>query len=57
MEYVSVLADACFEKGFITIDEDYKVKISDKAKEDFALYKEIKKYDGKKINIPKLKKK
>ena len=52
---LSVLADACFEKGFITIDSNYKVKVSDKAKKDPALYKAIFKYDGSKINLPKLK--
>ena len=52
---LSVLADACFEKGFITIDSNYKVKVSDKAEKDPALYKAIFKYDGSKINLPKLK--
>ena len=52
---LSVLADACFENGFITIDSNYKVQVSDNAKKDAALYKEILKYDGSKINLPKLK--
>ncbi|MBI16003.1 MAG: hypothetical protein CL782_07190 [Chloroflexi bacterium] len=52
---LSALADACFEKGFITIDSDYKVRVSDKAKNDPALYDEISKYDGVKINLPKIK--
>lgn len=52
---LSVLADACFEKGFITIDSNYKVKVSDKTEKDPALHKEILKYDGSKINLPKLK--
>ncbi len=52
---LSVLADACFEKGFITIDSDYKVRVSDRAKKDPALYNEILKYDGSKINLPKIK--
>jgi len=52
---LSVLADACFEKGFITIDTDYKVRISDKAKVDQSLYEEISKYDGSKITLPRLK--
>ena len=43
------------EKGFITIDSDYKVRVSDKAKNDPALYDEISKYDGVKINLPKIK--
>ena len=51
---LSVLADACFENGFITIDSDYTVRISDKAKNDPALYDEISKYDGVKINLPKV---
>ena len=52
---LSVLADACFEKGFITIDSDYKVRVSDQAEKDPALYNEISKYDGVKINLPKIK--
>ena len=52
---LSVLADACFEKGFITIDSDYKVRVSDQAEKDPALYDEISKYDGVKINLPKIK--
>tara|TARA_Y100000814_G_C12292476_1_gene388948 strand:+ start:71 stop:1006 length:936 start_codon:yes stop_codon:yes gene_type:complete len=52
---LSVLIDACFERGFITIDSNYKVRVSDKAKKDPALYDEILKYDGTKINLPKIK--
>lgn len=52
---LSVLADACFEKGFITIDSNYKVQVSEKAKKDPALFEEIARYDGLKINLPKLK--
>lgn len=54
---LSVLADACFEKGFIKIDTDYKVRIADEAKRDQILYQEISKYDGSKITLPKLKEK
>ena len=44
-----------FEKGLITIDSDYKVRVSDQAEKDTALYDEISKYDGVKINLPKIK--
>ena len=52
---LSVLADACFEKGLIKIDSNYKVQVSDKAKKDPALFEEIEGYDGLRINLPKLK--
>jgi len=52
---LSALADICFEKGLLTIDKNYKVKLSEKVKSDPNLLKELKKYDGKKINLPILK--
>ena len=51
------LADACFEKGFITIDSDYKVRVSDQAEKDPALYDEISKYDGERNKLTKDKRK
>ena len=52
---LSVLVDACFEKGLITIDSDYKVRVYDQAEKDPALYDEISKCNGVKINLPKIK--
>ena len=52
---LSALADICFEKGLLTIDKNYKVKLSEKVKSDPNLFKELKKYDGKKLNLPILK--
>ena len=53
---LSVLADACFENGYITIDSDYIVRVSEEAREDPALYSDISRYDGSKIYLPKLEK-
>ena len=49
------MVDACFEKGLITIDSDYKVRVYDQAEKDPALYDEISKCNGVKINLPKIK--
>ena len=53
---LSALVDGCFEKGIITIDKNYRVKVSPKVRLDHALAKELKKYDRKKILLPKNKK-
>jgi len=49
------ILEADDEMWFITIDSDYKVRVSDQAEKDPALYDEISKYDGEKINLPKIK--
>ena len=50
----SILIEKCFDRGFLTIDSNYNVKIVDNAiKEDEELINYLKKYDGKKINLPK----
>lgn len=50
---LSSLLDAAFDKGYITIDQQYKVVISNKAKEDKALFNYLKQYEGKKLEVPK----
>lgn len=50
---LSSLMDDCFEKGLITIDENYKVQLSDNVKKDNELYEHLKKYAGMRIRLPK----
>lgn len=50
---LSSLLDKAFDKGYITINQDYRVVISDKAKEDKALFEYLKQYEGKKLEVPK----
>ena len=50
---LSSLLDTAFDKGYITIDQDYRVVISDKVKEDKALFEYLKQYEGKKLEVPK----
>ena len=50
---LSSLLDAAFDKGYITIDQQYRVVISNKAKEDKALFNYLKQYEGKKLEVPK----
>ena len=52
---LSVLIDKCYELNLIGISPDFTVVVSEKAKDDEFLYEEIIKYDGKKINLPRLK--
>jgi len=50
---LSSLLDAAFDKGYITIDQYYRVVISDKVKEDKVLFEYLKQYEGKKLEVPK----
>lgn len=50
---LSSLLDKAFDKGYITINQDYRVVILDKAKEDKALFEYLKQYEGKKLEVPK----
>lgn len=50
---LSSLLDTAFDKGYITIDQQYRVVISNKAKEDKALFMYLKQYEGKKLEVPK----
>ena len=50
---LSSLLDTAFDKGYITIDQQYRVVISNKAKEDKALFEYLKQYEGKKLEVPK----
>lgn len=50
---LSSLLDAAFDKGYITIDQQYRVVISEKAKEDKVLFEYLKQYEGKKLEVPK----
>lgn len=50
---LSSLLDTAFDKGYITIDQYYRVVISDKVKEDKALFEYLKQYEGKKLDVPK----
>ena len=50
---LSSLLDTAFDKGYITIDQYYRVVISDKVKEDKALFEYLKQYEGKKLEVPK----
>lgn len=50
---LSSLLDTAFDKGYITIDQQYRVVISNKAKEDKALFNYLKQYEGKKLEVPK----
>lgn len=52
---LSKLVDKCFEDGLITIDKNYKIKISPEVKNDEVLYKELKKYQNRKIKLPRMK--
>jgi len=52
---LSVLIDKCYELNLIGIAPDFTIFVSEKAKADNSLYEEIKKYEGKKINLPGVK--
>ena len=49
---LSKLVDICFERNLIYIDDTYRVNLRDKVKQDKKLYKELIKYEGKKIHLP-----
>ena len=49
---LSKLVDKCFEDYLIFINEEYRVILSEEVKKDNNLFKELKKYDGKKISLP-----
>lgn len=49
---LSTLVDKAFDKGYITITTDYKVKLSDNLKEDINLYNTLKIFEGNKIKLP-----
>jgi len=48
----SSLIDKCFDKGFLTINNDYKVILSPKIKKDKKLYLELSKFEKKRIKLP-----
>src|SRR5699024_10003128 len=50
---LSSLLDKAFDKGYITINQNYRVVISERAKEDKALFEYLKQYEGKKLEVPK----
>lgn len=50
---LSVLVDKAFDKGYISIDEKYKVILSKHLVQDNILYNELKKFEGKKIKLVK----
>lgn len=50
---LSSLLDTAFDKGYITIDQHYKVAIASKVKDDIALFGYLKQYQGKKLDVPK----
>ncbi|WP_018611890.1 HNH endonuclease [Segetibacter koreensis] len=49
---LSVFWDQLFDKGFITVDSDFKILINEAAKNDEVLYSLITDYEGKKIKLP-----
>ena len=49
---LSKLVDKCFEDKLIYIDDDYKVRISEKAQNDGKLFSQLEPYEGKKIFLP-----
>nr|WP_236784886.1 HNH endonuclease [Alteribacter salitolerans] len=50
---LSTFVDQAFDKGFITITSDYRVKLSPKVYEDGALFKELTPYNGVRIKVPR----
>lgn len=47
------LHDKAFDKGYLTVDNDYRVKLSKEVKKDAKLYKFLKESEGKKIKTPR----
>jgi putative restriction endonuclease len=50
---LSRLVDKCYEDGLIAIDEKFRVLLSKEIINDKNLYRELKRYKGKKISLPK----
>lgn len=50
---LSSLLDKAFDKGYITIDANYKVQVSTKGISDFQLYSYLNLYNGERIKVPK----
>jgi putative restriction endonuclease len=50
---LSSLLDKAFDKGYLTIDSNFKVVISKQIRRDRALFEYIKQYEGRKIKLPK----
>lgn len=48
----SVLCDKAFDKGYITITHDYRIKLSQHLQSDPVLYNILKPYEGKKLSVP-----
>ena len=53
---LSIFIHKCFDNGYLMIDDYYKVILSKKIKQDLKLFNLLKPYEGKKINLPKLRK-
>lgn len=50
---LSVLLDKAFDKGYITITPNFRVKVSEKVSYDPILASELTKYHNQRINVPK----
>jgi len=50
---LSTLLDKAFDKGYLTINSDYEVVVSNRTSVDHALFEYLKQYEGKKIQLPK----
>lgn len=50
---LSVLVDKAFDKGYLSISDDYTIIFSKKLNEDVILYESLRQYEGKKIFITK----
>lgn len=48
-----VLHDRAFDSGYLTIDDDYQIKLSMLVEKDEVLNKELQPFAGKKIDVPK----
>ena len=53
---LSSLIDKCFDKGLLTFNNEYRVVFAEKLKADKNLFKELSKYQFKKIRLPDNKK-
>ena len=53
---LSKIIHDCFDNGLIMINDDYEVVLSNKIKKDIKLWEYLKKYQNKKILLPKSKK-
>lgn len=50
---LSTLLDKAFDKGYLTINSDYQVVVSNQTSTDQVLFEYLKQYEGKKIQLPK----